>query len=146
MATDGARAPSGLLLFASAQDEPRARRPTDIALAIAGALLLVVVAVIASIGGNLDRALEELLITFPGFFDPLWRLTFWVPVAWSATLLVASLVRRRPSLARDVVTSVGVALLIGVIVGAIVADDPWSVFRRFAAADEIGRASCRERV
>ena len=29
----------------------------------------------------------------------------------------------------------GVALLIGVIVGAIVADDPWSILRRFAAPD-----------
>ncbi|MET0459952.1 MAG: hypothetical protein ABW195_11950, partial [Ilumatobacteraceae bacterium] len=132
---DAPTGPSGLLLFASAHDEPRARRPTDIALAIVGALLIVVTGVISSIGGNLDRELDDLLSTFPGFFDPLWLVVFWTPVAWALTLPVASLVRRRPSLARDLAAGAGVALVVGVIVGAFVVDDPWSVVRRFAATD-----------
>ena len=41
----------------------------------------------------------------PGFFDAVWRLMFWVPVAWSIAVLVVAVVRGRLALARDLVAA-----------------------------------------
>ena len=129
------RMPTGVVLFASAQDEPRARRPTDLALAIASFVLVVVVSTVSTIGANLDVALANLLATFPGFFDPLWLVLFWTPVVWALVLFGAALVRRRRGLPRDVLAGVAASLLIAVVAGALTHDDPWSVLRLFADPD-----------
>ena len=126
------RGPSGLLLFASAQDEPRVRRPTDIALAIASFLLLVVAAVLYEIGEAQDVAAANLLTSFPGFFDPVWLVMFWTPVAWAALLLAVSALRRRLALARDLLASALTAMLLAVVTGAVVADDGWASLEQFA--------------
>ena len=51
----------GAVLFASAPREARARRPTDVALAIASFLALVVTTVLARVGADLDEGLRALL-------------------------------------------------------------------------------------
>ena len=134
-AARGAPHADGVVLFASAQDEPRARRPTDLALAIASFVLVVVVSTVSTIGANLDVALANLLATFPGFFDPLWLVLFWTPVVWALVLFGAALVRRRRGLPRDVLAGVAASLLIAVVAGALTHDDPWSVLRLFADPD-----------
>lgn len=126
---------SGVLLFASNQDEPRARRPTDVALAIVSVLLLIVTATVSEIGANLDVLLAELLDSLPTLLDPLWQVMFWTPVAWAALLMVVALARRRGALARDLIVSAGVAVLTAVVVAAIVSDDQWDVLRLFADTD-----------
>jgi uncharacterized membrane protein YbhN (UPF0104 family) len=118
-------------LFASSRSEPRARRPTDIAMAIASLLALVVTSVLATFAGDLDQALSELLTAFPPFLDPLWLALAWMPVVWAAVLLVAALVRRRPSLARDIVGGVVLAILLAAVVGAIVGDGAWVAITHF---------------
>ena len=96
VATSGAATPSGLLLFASAQDEPRARRPTDIALAIAGALLLVVTAVICDDRREPRPRARGPAGHVPGLLRPAVAGRVLDPGGVVATLLVAALVRRRP--------------------------------------------------
>ena len=59
----------------------------------------------------------------PGFFDTLWRLMFWTPVAWSLVLLVAAVVRGRLALARDLVIAAGLGLAGAMATAAIVMDD-----------------------
>ena len=114
------RGSTGLLLFASAQDEARSRRPTDIALALVSLGAVIVGSVVATIGSDLDVALAELLATLPGFFDPLWLLLFWAPVAWALVLLVAAVVRRRRGLPRDLIAAVAVAVVVAALLGELV--------------------------
>jgi uncharacterized membrane protein YbhN (UPF0104 family) len=142
MPTSRRRAPAarhlatGVVLFASSQDEPRSRRPTDLALAIGCCFVVIVTATISIIGGNLDAALTELLAAFPTFFDPLWWVVFWLPVGWAVLLFAAAVVRRRHGLPRDMLVGLAVALLIGIALGEIVNGDPWSVVQWFADTDE----------
>src|SRR5436853_125564 len=89
----GAGVPGGPPLFASARGEARARRPTDIALAITSLLALVVTCVLATIGADLDEELGDLLTSLPPFFDPFWKALAWIPVAWALALLVAAIAR-----------------------------------------------------
>ena len=129
------RGSAGLLLFASAQDEARVRRPTDVALALVSVGTVIVGSVVATIGADLDVVLAELLATLPRFFDPLWLVLFWTPVGWALVLFVAAVVRRRRGLPRDLVAAVAVAVGIAALLGQLVNDDPWAVVRQFAAVN-----------
>ncbi len=130
--TARAERPLGVQLFASAPDDPRGRRPTDLAAAIASLLAIIMITVAASVAGDLDDALTTFLEKFPSFFDPLWLALVWAPVVWSAALLLLALVRRRPTLARDIVVGVAVSVVIALIVAAIATDDTWATLRQFA--------------
>ena len=67
---------------------------------------------------------------------------FWAPVAWAVTLLVAALVRRRPTPGpRPPGRRRRGAARSAWCVGAIVADDPWASLRRFADARRPARRS-----
>ena len=128
-------APVGLLLFASAQDEPRARRPTDVALVITGVVLLLLAATFSEIGGDIDVAIADALASLPGFFDPLWLVLAWTPVAWSVVLIAVSLLRGRRALARDLVAGVAASLLVAVFLAALLGDGAWDSLTRFADLD-----------
>src|SRR5580765_2311825 len=86
--------PAGPVLFASGRDEERARRPTDLALAIAALLVVITASVLATLGSNLDGGARSLLTEFPPFLDPLWEAMVWAAPLWGAVLLVVALVRR----------------------------------------------------
>src|SRR5688500_365402 len=88
----------GVVLFASAPGDPRARRPTDVALAIVALTGLVISAVGTQIAADLGAALTALLADLPPFLDPLWLGLTWAALAWALVLLVAAAVRRRPAL------------------------------------------------
>ena len=79
---------------------------------------MIVASALSHIAADLDAALADLLATFPGFFDPLWVLLFWIPVVWALTLLVAALVRRRRGLPRDLLGAAAVSVLLAVAIGA----------------------------
>jgi uncharacterized membrane protein YbhN (UPF0104 family) len=126
----------GPVLFASAPREARARRPTDVALAIASFLALVVTSVLARVGADLDAGFSDLLAEFPPFFDPLWRALAWAPIVWALYILAAALVRTRLPLARDMLGGVVVAIAIAAVLGAAVDGDPWVAVSRFFDLDE----------
>ena len=118
-----ARKTLGLQLFASAQDEPRSRRPTDVVLAIISALVVVVAAITSNLLTELEQSVSEVVADVPEFFDTFWRLAFWAPVAWSLVLIVAALVRGRRALARDLIFAPVLSLVLAAVVAAIVMDD-----------------------
>jgi glycosyltransferase 2 family protein len=118
-------------LFASSRSEPRARRPTDIAMAIASLLAIVVTCVLANVADDLDQAFSDVLTAFPPFLDPLWLALAWTPVVWALVLLGAALVRRRPSLARDIVGGVVLAVLLAGLVGLLAGNGAWVAVTRF---------------
>jgi uncharacterized membrane protein YbhN (UPF0104 family) len=106
----------GIQLFASAEDEPRSRRPTDVTLAIVSALLVLIAAAAGEIFASFDDSFTAVVDTVPDFFAPLWRLMLWAPAAWSAALIVLTLVRRRWALARDLV----LAPVVGIVLTSLI--------------------------
>ena len=56
-----AAAAARIVLFASTQAEQRARRPTDIALAITSVLLFIIISVLTTLDPNLDEAFAGVL-------------------------------------------------------------------------------------
>jgi glycosyltransferase 2 family protein len=119
----GVRRALGLQLFASVQDEPRSRRPTDIVLAIVSALVVLLAATAAEVLRALDESFSDVVAEIPEFFEPIWKFAFWAPVAWSVVLIVAALVRRRWALGRDLLAAPVVAIVLAAVVAAIVMDD-----------------------
>jgi len=122
--------PTGPVLFASGPHDPRARRPTDLALALTSVLAIVVTSVASQIGGDVDAALAAALSLFPPFLDPLWSGLAWAPLIWAVILLGTTVLRRRTTLARDLIGAVAVAIGLAVLVGAVVTDDPWAPLSR----------------
>jgi uncharacterized membrane protein YbhN (UPF0104 family) len=118
-----ARRTLGLQLFASAQDEPRSRRPTDVVLAIVSALVVLIAAIASRLLDELEQSVSDVVADVPSFFDTLWRLMFWAPVAWSLVLIVAVVVRGRAALARDLIVAPVLSIVLVAVVAAIVMDD-----------------------
>ncbi|HEY2331377.1 MAG TPA: lysylphosphatidylglycerol synthase transmembrane domain-containing protein [Acidimicrobiales bacterium] len=119
----------GVQLFASNRNEPRSRRPTDIALVMLSFTSLVLVAALSHIGANIDQQVSELLASFPNLFDALWLLLLWTPVAWTAVLLVASVVRLRFSLTRDLVAAAITSLVLALVTANLATDVGWRGLR-----------------
>jgi hypothetical protein len=65
---------TGLQLFASAQAEPRARRPTDIALAIVSAVMVVIAIGFNTVASTFEADISTLIASLPGLLEPLWRI------------------------------------------------------------------------
>ncbi len=122
--------PFGMVLFASARNERRSRRPTDVALAIAMTILLILTCVLAQVAGDVDGAFSEFLAYIPEFFRPVWLALAWMAPAWAVVLLAAAFLRGRPSLARDIVAGAVIAVLIAMFVGFMVDDEGWHVISR----------------
>jgi uncharacterized membrane protein YbhN (UPF0104 family) len=118
----------GLQLYASAQAEPRARRPTDIALAIVSATTVALCVAFGEVASTFEAELFDLIDSIPDLFEPLWRLAFWAPVAYSIVLVVAAFVRGRRPLARDSIGAILLAIVVTALIAALVMDDDRSVF------------------
>ncbi len=119
--------PTGLQLFASPEGEARARRPTDVALAIASFLVLLIAGTLASVATQLDEAVADLLSSLPGFLDGIWRVVATSALVWAGLLLIISVVRRRTSLVRDLLFAALIGAAVAVIAGEVVVDDGWGV-------------------
>jgi uncharacterized membrane protein YbhN (UPF0104 family) len=118
---------TGAALFASGPDDPLARRPTDGALLVAAALLLVSSGIVASAGTASDPAARAALISLPDVFEPLWRVGYVAAAAWALLLAVVTLLRRRLTLARNMVLAVALAYVIAALASRIV-EDRWPDF------------------
>ncbi len=110
----------GIQLFASAQDEPRSRRPTDVTLAIVGTLVVLIAAAAAEVLASFDDSFTAVVDEIPEFFTPVWRLMFWAPAAWSAALIVLTVIRRRWAMARDLLLAPVVAVVLTLVVAWLV--------------------------
>jgi uncharacterized membrane protein YbhN (UPF0104 family) len=125
----------GPQLFASAPDEARARRPTDVLLAVISAVALVLTAVASHVGEDLDAGLSAALQEFPPFLDPLWLGLAWSALVWAVVLIGAALVRHRRPLARDILAGVVVATIVGALVSELIAGDFAEVLTRLGDVD-----------
>jgi uncharacterized membrane protein YbhN (UPF0104 family) len=125
----------GFQLYAAAPSDPLARRPVDALRAIAYLLVVITVAVLSEIGHDLDEGLSDVLTSFPGFLDALWRSLFWLAVGWAVALLLVAAFRRRVPLALEGVAAAGLAIAIVVIVAAIVSGGAGDVITRIADSD-----------
>ncbi len=106
----------GIQLFASAQDESRSRRPTDVTLAIVSALAVLIAAAAAEVFASFDESFTAVVDEIPEFFTPIWRLMFWAPAAWSAALIILTSVRRRWAMARDLLLAPVAAVILTSVV------------------------------
>ena len=113
----------GFQLFASTQAEPRARRPTDVAMAIVSALVVAICIGYAEVAGGFEADVIDLIDSLPGLLEPLWRITFWAPLVYSIVLLGIALLRGRHPLARDIFGSFVIAVLTTAVIAAFVMDD-----------------------
>jgi uncharacterized membrane protein YbhN (UPF0104 family) len=85
---------AGPRFFSSAADEPYRRRPTDLLLALAGALVAVSLALLAPDGSVLGAAVQEAAESAPGSLAWLWSAGFGLLLLWAAVIVGASALRR----------------------------------------------------
>jgi hypothetical protein len=110
----------GPRVFAGPADEPRARRASD-AIALAVALFaLALISFAASPAPGFARAVAAVLDAIPSFLDSGWQLLADLLVLLGVVLVVAAIVRRRWSIARDVLVAILVATAVWLLVARIV--------------------------
>jgi len=106
-----------------------------VALVLLGLLTIVFASVLAEVAAQVDTSFAQPLVQFPSFFDPLWLILVLAPVGWVLIIVVAALVRRRLALVRDMVAGVVLAMLLAILLGALVADEPWASVSHLADLD-----------
>jgi uncharacterized membrane protein YbhN (UPF0104 family) len=110
----------GPRLFATPADEPRARRASDVILVLGAALLLFVLSFAAVPSPGFLSATAAFLDALPHFLDTGWQFATDLLVLLTVVLLVATAIRGRWSIARDIVVAVLVATAVWLLVGRIV--------------------------
>jgi glycosyltransferase 2 family protein len=123
---------SGLRLFAAPVDEPRARRASDAIQLVVSAFFLAILAILAIPPTTIERALITFIGSFPDFLDAIWQALSDLLVVTAILVVVASGVRRRAALVRDLLLAALVAFAIALVVGRIVEGDwlpAWSTLR-----------------
>jgi uncharacterized membrane protein YbhN (UPF0104 family) len=109
-----------LRLFATPADEPRARRATDVILLVGAVLALGAISLAAFPPPGFARAVVRFLASFPDFLDGAWQVLADLLVILAVVLVVAALVRRRGSIARDLLVAAVVAAIGWLLVGRVV--------------------------
>lgn len=108
---------TGVRLFASTIDEPRARRATDLLLLVGSLLALVAISVAAEPTPRAVGALDDLIGLLPDVLDPLWQILADLLALAALALLIAVGVRRRWAVLRDMLLALAVATLVWQLVG-----------------------------
>jgi uncharacterized protein (TIRG00374 family) len=107
-------------LFIDGEEQPRARRATDVLLVVSSLVGLVFVGVLASPEPGFARAVADLLRAFPNAFDGVWQIFADLPFLLGGLLLVATIVRRRFPIARDVILALIISATLWMLLGRIV--------------------------
>jgi uncharacterized membrane protein YbhN (UPF0104 family) len=110
-------------LFATAVEQPRSRRATDVILLVASLVGLLLFSAMAVPPPGIQQAFMTFVAAVPSGFDGLWWLLIWLLPLLAATLLVTSAVRRRWAVLRDLILAGTIALGAAELVGRIVNDD-----------------------
>ena len=110
-------------MFASGRDEPRARRPTDIALLLLTGLGLGLLVIANRAGEVIQDDIDQLVAHLPLLLEGLWNFGSDLLVVWGLGLVVAALVSRRLPLARDCVLATAMAL-VGCSIANLVSGSP----------------------
>jgi len=124
---------NGIRLFAGPVDDPRARRASDVIQLVLSAFFLAILAVISIPPTTIERALITFLASFPDFLDGLWQTLSDLMIVAAIFVLVASAVRRRGALVRDLLLAAVVAGIVAIVVGRLIEGDwlpTWSTLRK----------------
>jgi uncharacterized membrane protein YbhN (UPF0104 family) len=92
----------------------RVRRATDV-VALAACLLALAGIVLTQPPGAFERALLRFIEAFPPWLHPVWAFLIGLLALWSALMLVAPLVTRRPRIALMAVVAVALAMILGLL-------------------------------
>jgi uncharacterized membrane protein YbhN (UPF0104 family) len=110
----------GVRLFATTADEPRARRATDLLVLVAGSAGLILAGMAEEPQPGFAQALATFAATLPELLAGVWQLALDLLAVLAVLVLVASLLRRRLPLARDLVVAVALAGLAWLVMGRVV--------------------------
>ena len=116
-------------LFATPAGEPRARRITDLLLLIASLAGLLVASAAEFPAPGFIVALTAFVRSAPGFLDTAWQISADALALFALVLLIATFVRRRMDVARDLVIAVVIATVVWLLVGRWVQGD-WPAITR----------------
>ena len=100
---------AGARLFAGAADAPRARRATDVLAVVLGAIGLLFLSLAEAPLPAIFRPVNRVIAALPDLLAALWQVAVGLLVWWGLGLLIAALVLRRLSVARDLALSAGLA-------------------------------------
>ncbi len=103
-------------LFASPASEPRARRLTDVLLLVGSVLVLLIVSVAEFPTPGFVVAFTAFLRSAPNFLDSVWQISIDLLALFAFVLLVATFVKRRLDVARDLVLALVIATVVWLLV------------------------------
>jgi uncharacterized membrane protein YbhN (UPF0104 family)/tRNA A-37 threonylcarbamoyl transferase component Bud32 len=110
-------------LLTAAEPGRRNRRPLDAVFLLSAAVVAGLTAVVASAASGHDEDLAAAVVTILGWADPLWRAAFIGLLVLAGVIVLDVLVRRRWSLARDLLAAGLLLVLAGVVLGRVVVAD-----------------------
>jgi uncharacterized protein (TIRG00374 family) len=110
----------GLRLFTSAQDEPRARRATDVILLTISFVGIVFVGLVAIPEPGFSRAVTSFLGSLPDALTGMWQVLADSPTVWALVVLVAAFARSRAKVGRDMILAIVVGIVLWLVLGRAV--------------------------
>ena len=110
----------GLRLFSSSDDQPRARRATDVVLLTISFVGIVFVGLIAVPEPGFSRAITSLLTALPTAMDGMWQIFGDLPALWALVVLVGAFARGRAKVGRDMVFAIVVGVVLWLVLGRVV--------------------------
>ena len=126
----------GVVFWSSAADAPRVRRPTDVAVAVAGLVVMALLAVVAPGPTDVDTSVATAIASFPGSLTWMWESAYAAALLWSLVLLLTALLSaHRRVLFLEQLGAVVLALGVGGLV-AVLEGSSWSqVWSAFVTHD-----------
>ena len=107
-----------LRVFSTTASQPRFRRATDVFLLVP-ALIGIVALVVAYPPSRFERALDAWLQSIPAPLDPVWTIFYELLVIWAVSLIVLSVVARRPLVWLPAIGAAGIAIAFTALAGRI---------------------------
>ncbi len=120
VATMAGRLRRGLRLFASAVDQPRARRSTDVILLTISCVGMVLVGLAARPEPGISRAITRFLAALPNALTGMWQLFADLPTLWALVVLVAAFTRGRSKVGRDMILAILASIVLWLLLGRLV--------------------------
>ncbi len=110
----------GLRLWASAGNQPRARRATDVVLLTLSTFGIVLVALVAVPEPGFSRAVTTFLTSLPSALSGMWQILGDLPTLWALVVLVAAFARGRAKVGRDMILAIFVGIVLWLVLGRVV--------------------------
>jgi uncharacterized protein (TIRG00374 family) len=110
----------GVRLFTSAEDQPRARRATDVILLTISFVGIVFIGLVAVPEPGFSRAVTAFLGALPEALTGMWQVLADSPTVWALVVLVAAFTRNRAKVGRDMILAILVSIVLWLLLGRVV--------------------------